>query len=807
MSDFSPHETLDTLEVGSKPPPSGHWQTGTSPAKTLDDLTFEAPPSKASDIAKTVGSQFGLGIAADIPATPTIPSMLYGVVKSGVQKAYDYGRDVAGLLPEGETYADVQRKRTAEEAATTPEAVKSGDFAQIGTTTYNPRVPAKYQTKAGQPVLYPTSQFLEREAKATFPSLDYEPFYNESKYAGSAARFAGSAAIGPFTGAAKRVGMAAISGLASEVAGQAAAQNGYEDYENAARIVGSFAGLPVGYGLAKATKWATMTGTTAREELAKAIGEDLRTNEAAMTSDQLQEAYQNGLNPMVYDMAGPRTRAILKKYGMDNALAQEYMGELNKNVEARAKKADLGFGKELETIMGAPIDPVNVTNAEKRIGADTRSKLYKFIEATPEAQAVKITPDLNELNQSDTMKKVFAQVESHATDPDSNIVIPQVIKGTPAVPQSFPATERGIVEVKAKAGTPDKIIPANLAYYDEAKKVLDGMISTAADATKPDMAEVARLQKLKNQLTTSLDKAVPGYEGVRDKASETFMAASAPQAGYNFMKNMDIFKADELAQSLNKYTKSQRADFASGSAAYLRKMLNEKGIDAVADFMNKEGSATRLKLALGNDAFDDIYGRVQSQALMAKADTLKNIVPSAKQSTGESIAATAKSAAAGGLLGYFSMLSAGKELNAGDWAHMLEIIGAGAGAAGGAVINAREAAIGQKIMKLAQSTDPNDWRQIGKMARENKAASGFLSKMSNYFDGAGLNLVRAAPPPEYATRPERASGGSVIDKKADALVNETMRNKKLYSDHTEHMLSMPDDAIVQALNIAKQVAS
>ena len=93
------------------------------------------------------------------------------------------------------------------------------------------------------------------------------------------------------------------------------------------------------------------------------------------------------------------------------------------------------------------------------------------------------------------------------------------------------------------------------------------------------------------------------------------------------------------------------------------------------------------------------------------------------------------------------------------------------------------------------------------MARENKAASGFLSKMSNYFDGAGLNLVRAAPPPEYATRPERASGGSVIDKKADALVNETMRNKKLYSDHTEHMLSMPDDAIVQALNIAKQVAA
>jgi len=802
MSDFSPHETLDTMETGNKPPPRGHWQTGTSPAKSLNELTFEGPPSKGSDVAKTVGSQFGLGIAADIPATPSIVPMVYGAVKSGVQKAYDYARDLAGLLPENKTYADVQRDRAAEEAATTPDEVKSGDFVQMGTTTFNPRVPPKYQSKPGKPILYPTSQYFEREAKDVAPSLDYEPFYNESKLAGSAARFAGSAAVGPFTGAAKRIGMAAISGLASEVAGQAAAQNGYEDYENAARIIGSFAGLPVGYGLAKATKWATMTGATAREELAQAIAEDLRTNEAAMTPDQLHEAYQNGLSPMVYDMAGPRTRAVLKKYGMDNPLAQEYAGELNKNIAARTKTADLGFGKDLETIMGAPIDPVNVANAEKRIGEETRSKLYKFIEATPEAQAVKITPELNDLNQSDTMKKVFAQVESHATDPKSGIIVPQVIKGKPATPQSFKPTDRGMVEIKATAGTPDKIISGNLAYYDEAKRVLDGLISNAADATKPNMAEVARLQKLKTQLTKSLDNAVPGYETVRDKASETFNAASAPQAGYNFMKNMDIFKADELAQSLTKYTKEQRADFASGSAAYLRKMLNDKGIDAVANFMNKEDSVARLKLALGNEAFDDIYGRVQSQALMAKADTLNVTAQSAKQSPLGEIIKSKPSV--GALIGY---LTSEGTVNSSEFPIILKGAAIAAGVTGGLVINAREAAIGLKIMKLAKSTDPEDWRQIGQMARENKNAVGFLSKMSNYFDGATLNLVRAAPPPEYDTRPERARGGSVIDKRADSLINETMRNRKLNSDHTEHMLSMPDDAIVQALNIAKQVAA
>ena len=70
-----------------------------------------------------------------------------------------------------------------------------------------------------------------------------------------------------------------------------------------------------------------------------------------------------------------------------------------------------------------------------------------------------------------------------------------------------------------------------------------------------------------------------------------------------------------------------------------------------------------------------------------------------------------------------------------------------------------------------------------------------------------ISAKTALPATEIQSREQRASGGSVLDKKADALVNETMRNQKLNSNHTEHMLSMPDDAIVQALNIAKQVAA
>jgi len=34
-----------------------------------------------------------------------------------------------------------------------------------------------------------------------------------------------------------------------------------------------------------------------------------------------------------------------------------------------------------------------------------------------------------------------------------------------------------------------------------------------------------------------------------------------------------------------------------------------------------------------------------------------------------------------------------------------------------------------------------------------------------------------------------------------------LRNQKLLANHTEQMLAMPDDAIVQALRVAKSVAA
>jgi len=53
------------------------------------------------------------------------------------------------------------------------------------------------------------------------------------------------------------------------------------------------------------------------------------------------------------------------------------------------------------------------------------------------------------------------------------------------------------------------------------------------------------------------------------------------------------------------------------------------------------------------------------------------------------------------------------------------------------------------------------------------------------------------------SREGRASGGR-ISMAADRLVREAMKNQRMIGNHTEQMLSMPDDAIVSALDVAKK---
>jgi hypothetical protein len=99
---------------------------------------------------------------------------------------------------------------------------------------------------------------------------------------------------------------------------------------------------------------------------------------------------------------------------------------------------------------------------------------------------------------------------------------------------------------------------------------------------------------------------------------------------------------------------------------------------------------------------------------------------------------------------------------------------------------------------------------IGDRMQANKAVKGLpylQSPIAKPYYGAVRPIIEQQEQNVNGGRPAHKSGGAVIDKAANALVSETMRNQKMLANHTEQMLSMPDDAIVQALNVARSVAA
>ena len=99
---------------------------------------------------------------------------------------------------------------------------------------------------------------------------------------------------------------------------------------------------------------------------------------------------------------------------------------------------------------------------------------------------------------------------------------------------------------------------------------------------------------------------------------------------------------------------------------------------------------------------------------------------------------------------------------------------------------------------------------IGERMQANKAVQGLPTiqpSIAKPYYGAVRPFEEQEQQKIFGNRVAHKSGGAVIDRAADKLVAETMRNQKMLANHTEQMLSMPDDAIVQALHVARSVAA
>lgn len=764
------------------PPPA---DSGPSLAQQVGESQADLPPPPTGkDVIKDVGQSLVSGGAKGLAGTliggpGSVETFFARDVPEAVRAGAAYLGERADLIS-----PDQKRQMTQGPiySGMTPEQEKGYKAPLTGLPTY----------KAV------TEQFKPTMKAAGADMLAYEPQTSAGKVASAAAEFGAQGAPGALRTMAGRVFTGAAAGAGSEIAALSSQDPDAEGYN---RLLGALGGAGAGAvtssvagKLFNGIKSLAFSTRTAQNNLVDMLSEDIRQGKSPMTMQQIEEAYARGVDVTPMDLAGPETR---KKIGIAAQLtpdAEEAATRYNDFLRNRSAETGQRITSTLQEAVGAPVDAVALKAVMDRSGSGTRDLIYTTLKSDPAAQAIPMAVIGADLVRRPIIQQAMREAAKTAeNNPSWGIVVPSRVPGTPATETRFMQTPQGIREVPGTPAVPDQVTHGNLAYWDQVKREIDSRLTIAKSPVNPNPSDVATLTANKNDLVKKIDGAVPSYKATRDAASETFQAASAPEAGYKFFGNMDAFKRSDARKAFNQYTPEQKELFAVGFAGKIDEVANTPG--GLASLAKKFGSdrsfRENARTVLGDERYAQIQGAILSENLLSKAKELQFIQSSpgiAQASMSGALAGAAADAAMSGAL----MMSP-------DMASKV-IAGALLGAGGKVILNASERRIADKLLPMA--TDPARVGELGALASQSTAVGGLLDKIVGAMNNKIITGTSSAVTSQ--DRQQRATGGRAGGMTADMLMKAAERAKQSIGRDTEALLSTPDASVAKALALANQ---
>lgn len=716
----------------------------------------EEEPAVLPDVVKSVASQGALGLVADTAGLAGSLGQLYDLATHAVMKhGVLPGAEAMGVLPQG--YGS---KFLAERDARKTQAERDGDVNTI----------------FGVPV--PTSQGAEKLLRKHLPNLglDYEPKTTAGKFAGSAARFAGSSLIpGMGVGAtvAKRALIGAAAGAGSEAAGQVADQFGMEGL---GRVAGALAVPAALSGLGALAKPIVKPEAYAREKVVKALASDMKRGSGEVSPEMLDKAAKQGVPVLGADLGGYDTRKLMQRSGNAGPEAEEASKGIKDVMTERAQEAGKRMSDWIIKQHGDPVmgsDPAKIEAAIAAIDRPNIERLYDIWRKDPAAQAV-TSPELTAWMGSHDVQQAMKKAARDGTVPNSRIV------------------------------APTETAPGNLPFWDQVKRNIDGPLAAAKKAG--DKSEVHRLQNILTNdagtgLRDTLDKIVPSYKSAREAAAESFGLRNAIELGYESTKGGNGFDTKKLTDAFQKYSPEQQKLFRQGAAAALAETAQAGGPKALLKEMKAPQTKARLVETFGQTEYDTLYGQATRDHTLSNLKPLQEAMQPASHSVRNAMVAGALSAGASNAVLGFSVANL---LTHG----IVGAAGAGVTALAGAGLSAIERRVGAHIMKLLASNDPADIARLGADASRPGATRSFLAKANRAMMDAYVANYKANPPNSAQTdpdRPRRASGGRARKNhaaEADRLVALVPSFRKAHASQTESLLQMPDAVVAKALAVA-----
>jgi len=711
------------------------------------------PPTVMQDLPPSIGSgaaQGAMGVAG-LPGALTYYTREY--VEKPIRRRFQGEQateDWARGLEEGMTR---EQRQSIAEGSATPFQAPGGTYA------------------------LPTMQGMDVWGRENIPGYDYKPGTGVGETAQTATNFAIQSVIGGPKGIGRRVVSGAGAGAGAENVGQIGGALGGETGKLVGEIGGAVLGDILTHKVVDFGKNIGFTTTEAQKQLVDAISADFAAN--PQFRDKLKAAVQSGEQIYLADfLQGSAARGLIGRNFSPKQ--QEAMMNINRELEKRAAGVQGAVDDKFQFIVGRNLRDVDFATSIEEANKIAQDKLYTTLKALPTAQAV-TSPELMTLSRTNGYV-------SDAID---------------AVNKQF---REGKISPKWNVNPPTPVSPGNLAYWDLVKREIDHTIRGAQKGETSGNI-LAGATDAKSELVKALDKTVPEYGTVRNKASEMFGVETSLEGGYKLAQTLAAgspFKVGEFMQNYKTLRPSEKKAFSEGAARFMLQKANGD-MSGLLKYMDNPNVSNTLKGVMGPDKYEALYAKAVSANLMSNAENFAFTT----SATGSKLGGLAKDIVGGAIMA--SPTIPASIASGSSAATLLSGAAVATGALAGIVMNASERKVANRVVELAFSTDPKDARAFSKLLAGNYDAVSVSRKIGDYLNSgaqkaaiAYINNQREAEAP-----PQRMSGGRVARKSGgrtmgNSISAEVKRVRALLSEKTASMLSVPDDAIATALHIAKR---
>lgn len=413
----------------------------------------------------------------------------------------------------------------------------------------------------------------------------------------------------------------------------------------------------------------------AERRLGSAVARDAATAPASVMNAADEAAANSAGVPLLnVDRGGETTRALARSVANQSPEARSLIERAaNDRFSSQASRA----ANVIRRVSGGSADDLAFQEATRAAARAANKPAYARAFSAPQAQSM-WNEGFEQLMQAPAMQTAARQATTRGANRAA-------VEGFTPVrnPFRFGADGRFTLATDAAGRT----VSPNLAFWDQVKRNLDGMVGKAERAGDRTLA--ADLTALRSHLVRMTDAAVPEYQSARQGAAAFFGAEDALDAGRKFAGAPRTIP--ETRRAFMQFTAPERKAFATGYASELidRIKASRDRANVIDQVFKSEASRESMNMVFGPARAREIEAYVRVEDL---ADRLRG--------------AMGNSTTARQLVELGIGAGSGFAVSGGDWKGALT----GAMAAKGA-------------RYLGQRIDDRVMQQIAKMLTSNDAAA------------------------------------------------------------------------------------